>query len=167
MIRLEQLDSANTFAAASLFATAGREEVQFLRDFVAKGGHRIRVCYHQGIDDVVQQMLICLSGDGYVRPAKHTDKTESVLVLEGYGTYLFFDDAGKITRKIPLDHEKQFFLRVPRDIFHAIVVESDMMVVMETAPGPFVRANTIFPSWAPAEDAPAARPYLRILKASI
>src|SRR5262249_21547916 len=61
---------------------------------------RMRLCAHEAPDDRLHEMLIVLRKAVYVRPHKHTNKTESFHIMEGRGDVVVFDEAGKITEVI-------------------------------------------------------------------
>ena len=63
---------------------------------------RARLCLHQDHNSLVQEMVIALSQDSYVRPHRHRDKSESFHVIEGRLAVLLFDDTGKLTRRVEL-----------------------------------------------------------------
>lgn len=146
-------------------------DIDFLRrKLVEQKLPRIRICFHQSSDDLLQEMLILFAGRTYVRPARHLDKEESLLVLEGRGTYFFFDDAGNVTARIPLGplgSGRSYFCRIPRSVYHCLLVESEFMLAMEATTGPFRPDQTVLAPWSPdAGDRAAAERYLQGLSES-
>jgi cupin fold WbuC family metalloprotein len=132
---------------------------------------RVRICCHKSTTDRLHEMLMAFSKDTYVRPSLHIDKEESLFFIEGFGTYLFFDDRGAITRQVPLGpigSGRSFYCRVPANTFHALIVESDQILVKETTSGPFSRDDTKFADWAPdGTDKQAVKKYLDSLKSQM
>ena len=130
----------------------------------AKG--RSRICTHRDIEDPLQEMFITFTRDTYLRPSLHR-KDESLHVLRGAGTYVFFNDAGGVEQTIRLgewDSDRSFYCRIPRDTFHALVVESEIMTVHEVTEGPFSAPGAEFAPWAPPEeDTAAVTTYMREL----
>jgi cupin fold WbuC family metalloprotein len=132
---------------------------------------RLRICVHKTGDDRLHEMLMTFAGTTYVRPSLHVDKEESLFILDGFGTYVFFDEQGNITKAVklgPLGSGRSYYCRIPANTYHSLVVESDEILVKETTSGPFSRADTVFASWSPDGSDPAAvQNYLKTLRAAI
>ena len=60
---------------------------------------RARLCIHSDDTSLIQEMIIVLLNDTYVRPHKHLSREESFFILEGEATVLIFDEAGTVTEK--------------------------------------------------------------------
>ena len=137
----------------------------------AKNLDRVRICSHQDPSNLLHEMLMLFSHDTYIRPSEHTDKEESLFILEGEGRYVFFDENGNVDEVVALGGPgtgKQNYCRVPKNTYHMLIVDSEYMLVKETTSGPFSRSDTKFPVWA--EDYPArqeARPYIESLEKQI
>lgn len=116
---------------------------------------RFRVCMHKQNEDRLHEMFIAFAGRNYVRPSYHIGKDESLLLLEGQGMYVFFDDFGKVTARVPLGTDfpsgGKFYCRIHAGKDHALVIQSDGMVVHETTNGPFRKEDTAFLAWSPEE----------------
>jgi cupin fold WbuC family metalloprotein len=145
-------------------------------DFLKQSLHRasldrVRICAHHHRDDRLHEMLMAFSDATYIRPSMHIDKEESLLLLEGLGTYFFFDDHGKVVDQValgPIHAGRSFYCRIPANTWHALVLESDLLVAKETTSGPFSRADTRFPDWCPdGTDRAAVVPYLDTLRWSL
>jgi cupin fold WbuC family metalloprotein len=147
----------------------GMVENEFLKAGLARDNlDRIRICAHHTGDDRLHEMLMAFSAATYIRPSMHIDKEESLLLLEGLGTYFFFDDAGNVTNQValgPVSSGRSFYCRIPANTWHALVLESDVLVAKETTSGPFNRADTKFPAWCPdGSDKAAVQAYLGSLR---
>lgn len=157
----------HSIAAHARF-TAG--DVPFLvRQAQANPKRRARLCAHATTDDPVQEMLICLLPDGYVRPHRH-NKAESLHAIEGAVDLVLFDEGGEVDEVISLGTttDQVQFVRLAPATYHTLCVASEHFVFHETARGPLDRADTEFAPWAPDEsDAEAARAYMEQLEASI
>jgi cupin fold WbuC family metalloprotein len=133
-------------------------------DAVTSARGRSRLCAHPDSDAPVHEMLIAHTSDVYVRPHRHHGKDESLLLLEGELDALFFDDAGRVTRRTAMaayGGAKPFYYRIPPGVWHAIVIGSPLVVFMEVTAGPFRREDTEFPGWAPdGNDLAAARAWV-------
>ena len=126
---------------------------------VQNARRRMRLCAHHSDDNPLQEMIVALASDAYVRPHKHLARTESYHIIEGQADLVLFDDAGKIARVIPLgDYAsgKCVFCRLAEPVFHTLVLRTPTLVFHETTNGPFRREETVFAPWSPAESDPQA-----------
>jgi cupin fold WbuC family metalloprotein len=125
---------------------------------------RCRLCFHAGEDASQQEMLIVMHRSSYVRPHRHIGKMETMTLIEGTCDALLFDEAGSVTEAIamsPATEGGSFFYRMPDRVFHTLIFRSEWIVFLETTIGPFDRAMTETPEWAPPEtDAVAGLAYL-------
>jgi len=132
---------------------------------------KARLCVHQTVEDRVHQMFIAHKKGTYIRPHKHIEKNESMLILQGRADYVVFNEMGEIDRTIPLEDYstgKSFFMSIAPDTFHCIVIRSEWLLFFEVVEGPFVKSKTIFPDWSPtATDTTAVADYMDALDAGI
>ena len=66
-------------------------------------------------------MMIILSKGTYIRPHKHVNKVESLHVIAGSADVIFFDNNGKILKRISLSNKKDksnFYYRLSSSVFH-------------------------------------------------
>jgi cupin fold WbuC family metalloprotein len=135
------------------FVDLSADVLAFLKSEALKNPRkRIRLCTHQGKDDKVHEMFIVHTRDTYVRPHKHIRKAESLFIMEGEVDAIFFDDSGKVVKKVemgPISSGKCFYYRISEPIYHTLRINSDTLCFHEVAEGPFNPADTVFPSWAP------------------
>ena len=99
-------------------------------------------------------MLIIHPQDAYVRPHKHVNKNESMLVLHGDVDYIVFTDAGDVlerTEMSDLQSGKVFYHSTRKSIFHTLLIKSQWLVFLEITQGPFNREDTVFADWSPVE----------------
>lgn len=167
MIRTRAVGSA-VFYADEVPVNAGWEEIEFLKARVEGTVlKRIRLCAHSDVEDALHEMLIVLSKETYIRPAKHLGKAESLLVIEGVADAVFFDEQGEIERVLPLgDYHsgRRFYYRISEPVYHTLLIRSDTLVFHEATRGPFRPEDTVFSPWSPPEDDPArAREYMHLL----
>lgn len=121
--------------------------------------HRARLCAHKSAEDRLHEMLIVLSKQVYIRPHRHTNKSESFHVIQGSAIVIFFNDAGKIEEVIKIGDRESgacFYFRNDDSRYHTQIVTSDFLVFHEITNGPFNPADTIFAPWAPEENNVAA-----------
>lgn len=113
---------------------------------------RTRLCVHEGPDSLVHEMFIIHTHDTYVRPHRHKAKSESFQVLEGRGTLVLFDDEGNIERTLKLgglSTGETFYFKMPAQVWHMLIIESEVIVFKEVTQGPFDADDCEFPDWAP------------------
>tara|TARA_B100000795_G_C22748064_1_gene418145 strand:- start:631 stop:1149 length:519 start_codon:yes stop_codon:yes gene_type:complete len=115
---------------------------------------RIRVCAHKNIDENIHEMLIVHEKNCYVRPHKHTGKTESFHIIEGKADVILFHEDGSIDQVISMGEITtglKFYYRLPPFRFHTLLIHSDVLVFHEITSGPFRIEDTIMAPWSPEE----------------
>ncbi len=140
-------EKPNVFVPEEPVVWFGEKEC-FLLESRTSGGDRSRALAHPSEQDRLQEMLLWFDGETPVRPSRHAED-ETLYVLEGTGTYCFFDDHGSMTKQVPLGplgSGKSCFCRVPAGRWHTLLLDGPMLV-LEAAPGPFVKADTEYAPW--------------------
>ena len=144
------------FVAAGPVVKVDRNVTEFLKSKSASNiRNRARLSAHGDIKDKLHEMFIVLTGKGYIRPHKHSGKSESFHIIEGLLDVVIFDEDGKVVEVIQMgDYAsgKIFYYRIPDAIYHAPFVKSDSALFHEVTNGPFSRPDTIFAPWAPEEN---------------
>lgn len=115
---------------------------------------RARLCLHHDHSDQVQEMVIGFCRESYVRPHRHMHKSESFHVIEGALLVVFFDNEGKVTRRIPMSpcgSGQTFLYRLSSSLWHTVVPLSEFVIIHETTTGPFIPGETEFATWGPDE----------------
>jgi cupin fold WbuC family metalloprotein len=131
---------------------------------------RVRLCAHRTPQDHLHEMFIVHTSDCYVRPHKHLGKAESMAVLEGEVDVVLFSEEGSITQIVQMGAPgsgKTFYQRLSDPIFHSLIIRTPFLVFHEVTEGPFLRENTIFPEWAPAEEGAAAIGFINEIESAI
>lgn len=151
--------------------TIKKQDMDFLKSEAEKAQtKRARFCTHTSPEDKIHDMLIVLAQDTYVRPHKHF-KPESGHVIEGTADLIFFDEEGNIAKVIQLDSSssnKDFYYRINSPVYHTQIVTSKQFVFHESTSGPFIREETVYAPWAPADsDKKAVESYINDLKEKI
>jgi cupin fold WbuC family metalloprotein len=124
---------------------------------------RIRLCAHPSVGDKLHEMFIVHMQDCYVRPHKHIEKSESMAILEGAVDVVLFDDDGLVKRIISMGAAEtglSFYQRLPKNVYHMLIIKTEFVVFHEIIEGPFSRENSIFPDWAPVERGEAANLFI-------
>jgi len=145
------------------------EDIAFLKDRAKHTPRRrCRICAHPGPKNDLHEMIIALDRDSYVRPHKHFGKSESLHVIEGKATLFIFSDDGEIQEMMSLgdiNSGNRFYYRMPENVFHTLVVDSESFVFHEVTKGPLDRKMTVYGDWAPSEsEVSQAESYLHSLK---
>ena len=118
--------------------------------------NRVRFCSHNSTDEMVHEMFIVHPKGAYVRPHKHLNKPESMMIIEGEADYVVFDGEGNIKEKISMgsyQSGKPFYQSTRVDAFHSLVIHSEWLVFLEVTQGPFNIEDTVFAKWSPMESA--------------
>ncbi len=159
-------------SATDQFVSFSENEKEFIKKtLIEKDYDRFRICAHKDSDDKLHEMLMVFSSKTYVRPSLHIDKEESLYILDGFGTYVFYDEQGKVIDHVKLGPKgsgRSFYCRIPANTYHSLIVESDQIIVKETTSGPFNRSDTLFATWSPEEnDQLGIEKFINILKNEI
>lgn len=129
---------------------------------------RARWCAHPDNDAETQEMVIVLAKDSCIPPHRHPGRAETLCVLEGRAKAWFFDEAGRVVRCLhmtPPTGHGTFLYRTKPEEFHALELETDFFVFLETTRGPFDPSSTeVAPFAPPAGDAASYRSFFAGLK---
>jgi cupin fold WbuC family metalloprotein len=161
-MELEQIN-AEVLVARSDITVIGPDELARIKAMAASNARGIaRICAHPNDDDPLHEMLLAMRPGRYVRPHAHSGKSESFHLIEGALTVVVFDDEGEIAQLVDLcAGAGPAYYRLAKPRFHTVLPQTDMVVFHETTNGPFRRADTLFPGWAPSDaDAAAGHDYL-------
>lgn len=115
---------------------------------------RVRLCTHEGLDSLLQEMFIVHEKSCYVRPHKHLDKEECVTVLRGEVDVVLFDEEGDVVEVLRLggmDSDLPHFCRMVLGSYHMFLIRSEVLVFCEATTGPFDRDKMIFAPWSPED----------------
>ena len=108
---------------------------------------------HPSHEDPIQRMCMAMEPRTYVRPHRHPDKWELLLIVSGDMLVMYFDDAGKVTAITRLTAGGETLgVETPANTWHGIVTLAPATVVFECKHGPYVpTVEQDFVAWAPAE----------------
>ncbi|MBF0254012.1 MAG: cupin fold metalloprotein, WbuC family [Candidatus Omnitrophica bacterium] len=124
--------------------------LQLERDALAAPLRRARICLHRDRREFLQEMVIAIRRDSYVRPHRQLGRGKSYHVISGKMVIVFFDDAGKVIRRVALGGDgsgSPFLYRFRSDSWHTVIPRSACVVFKETVLGPFHK--TEFAQWSP------------------
>ena len=114
---------------------------------------RTHLLLHSGPQDQVQRLMIVLQPGSYIRPHHHSQQWELLVLLQGRGDLLRFDESGCLADRMELSRSAPV-AQIPAGVWHGFVVLERDTAVLEIKPGPY-RPNE-FADWAPEEGAPDA-----------
>jgi len=108
---------------------------------------------HPSHEDPIQRMCMAMEPGTYVRPHRHPDKWELLLILSGDMRLLHFDDAGKVVSATRLTAGGETLgLETPANTWHGVVTLAPATVVFECKKGPYTPTEEKdFVAWSPAE----------------
>lgn len=161
--------SQGVYYARNAFNFAGRSAVELVKQFASNAPRRrCRICFHPDQQARAQEMLIAMHRSSYVCPHRHLEKSETMTVLEGAATALLFDENGTVIERLPMGDYRSgraFFYRMPENMFHTLMFETEWLVYLETTIGPFDPLASEIAPWAPPETDPdKGHAYLQALK---
>lgn len=130
-----------------------KKDIEYLQSIALSNiTGKSRICSHKNIEEKLHEMFIFHKKDYYVRPHRHFNKSESILILEGSADLVLFDEKGDIQNVIHLENFSSgnvFYHRIDEPIFHMIIIRSKFIVFYEATSGPFNRKDTEFAPWSP------------------
>jgi len=152
--------------------TVSRRDIEHLKAQAAKTRRgRIRLCAHPSVESAVHEMLIVHPKGAYVRPHKHVKKDESLHLIEGTITVVIFHEDQSVRDVISMGEYgsgRTFYYRLAGDVYHTLLIDSDVVVFHEATSGPFQKSDMVIAPWAPEEnDLPAVRQFLDDLREQI
>jgi cupin fold WbuC family metalloprotein len=122
---------------------------------------RSRICLHADAGDPLHDMVVVHAKGIYVRPHKHPHKPEALIAMEGLARFVEFSEQGEVTSVSVMAPTATPVIRVPTNLYHALIIDSDFFVFCESTLGPFSDQSTQFAPWSPAEDdAPAVAQFI-------
>lgn len=116
---------------------------------------RLSLQLHPAGAPQLNETLQLHSGMSYIQPSMRATYDESFCVLEGEADCVFFDERGTVIDVIQLsaiNSESSLFVRVPRGVFHTLLVRSELLVML-SATGP---DEAVYASWSPSASDRAA-----------
>ena len=102
-----------------------KKDIEYLQSIALSNiTGKSRICSHKNIEEKLHEMFIFHKKDYYVRPHRHFNKSESILILEGSADLVLFDEKGDIQNVI---HEEQS--RVLVEKFLNILSNSGVIII--------------------------------------
>ena len=107
----------------------------------AKASPRHRMNYDlrtQGMDedpewrDTSQRMLNVMMKDTVIPIHRHTETSETVIVLRGSGDEVIYDDKGQEVERVTIQYGSECSaVQVPRNVYHTFIPHEDGTVIFE------------------------------------
>ena len=120
----------------------------------AKKSDRLRTHFnlHSELDEPIHRLCIAAEPDTYMRPHRHRDKWELMIILKGKASIILFDDRGKVIKKTALTQNGTAAVEIEAGVWHVFYAEESGTVLMEVKAGPYKpTAPEDSASWAPKE----------------
>ncbi|MEK7672874.1 MAG: WbuC family cupin fold metalloprotein [Patescibacteria group bacterium] len=98
---------------------------------------------HGSPDAPLHAMVNYIRRGSYIRPHRHwtqdgaVQKGESFVCHKGSGKIIFFDNSGNIIRIMPISAAKPEFILIPPQVYHTLVANSEMLIMIENKTGPY------------------------------
>ncbi|EMK10355.1 MULTISPECIES: WbuC family cupin fold metalloprotein [Leptospira] len=148
--------SEEVYHSTQSFLGIQKGDIQELIE-IAKGTkrQRARICSHLNGNELLQEMFIVHPKDTYVRPHRHINKPESMMILEGEVDFITFEETGEIEQVLNMgsyNTGKIFYDSMRSSMYHTLLIRSEWLVFLEITKGPFRKEDTIFASWSPGEN---------------
>jgi len=128
---------------------------------------RIILPIHKSSDASMHRMLNFIQPGSYIRPHNHSlsNKTESVVVLQGAIQFFTFNEKGEVlTEDIIGGTSKNFGVDIEPTVNHAFFAIQPDTIIFETKPGPYEKAtDKLFAEWAPEEGTEEATVFMQSL----
>ena len=125
-----------------MIRTVSRADIENLKLAAwASPRKRERIVLHDTTDDPLQQMVIALSKDSYIRAHRHP-KAETYHLIEGLLHVQVFDEHGQWRARYTLSAE-QPVIRIPAGTYHAPEAASEIAVYHEVYPGPWSKERDV------------------------
>lgn len=127
--------------------------------------NRAPIHLHDSLKEIPQRFVNCLNPYSYIRPHMHTAKEQWELMCWVCGniTVVFFDEVGRITKKILMNENNVRVLEVPPGQNHTLITteKSAYLEIRNCKYHP--SADRIYAAWSPAEGDEAVDGYQKQL----
>ena len=142
-----------------------KNDLNILKSFATSNiSGKSRICSHKNDTDLLHEMFIFHKRDYYVRPHRHFNKSESIMILKGKVDLVLFNDDGVVQDLIHLDEflsGKKFYNRINEPIFHTLIIKSNYVIFYEATTGPFNKKDTEFAEWSPKINTPESKIFMK------
>ncbi|MGA9854864.1 MAG: WbuC family cupin fold metalloprotein [Gammaproteobacteria bacterium] len=116
---------------------------------------RLRTHYnlHTFHDETIQRMCMAMEPGTYIRPHRHPDKWELLLIISGEMLVLSFDESGTVLTRAQLSTSGDTYgLENSAGTWHSVATLAPSTVVLEVKHGPYLPTpEQDYARWAPPE----------------
>lgn len=108
---------------------------------------------HASHDETIQRTCMAMEPGTYIRPHRHPDKWELLLIISGEMLVLSFDASGKVLTRTRLAAGGETIgVENPAGTWHAVATLAPSTVVLEVKHGPYLPTGVQdYAHWAPPE----------------
>ncbi|POZ63206.1 WbuC family cupin fold metalloprotein [Chromobacterium alticapitis] len=108
---------------------------------------------HEQLEDDIQRLAIAMEPDTYVRPHRHANSPELLIMLAGALDWIEFDAAGEtVVARHRLGEGGARVFEMPAGAWHSVISLEPGSVVFEIKRGPYLPQSAAeMAAWAPAE----------------
>lgn len=125
-----------------------KKHINFLKLFNKKFKEDLRICMHQSLKSLDQNMILLQNRDNFYPPHKHLKCGDTYHVIEGRLLVCFFSNSGKLTSRHVVKSNEVF--KSPPNIYHCTKPLTSYVIFHESRAGKFSRlSSSIFPEWLP------------------
>jgi cupin fold WbuC family metalloprotein len=120
----------------------------------AKQSDRLRTHYnlHSTLEDPIHRLCIAAEPNTYMRPHRHQDKWELLILLKGKASLILFDDSGTVIEKFNLSEEGTSAIEIQKGVWHVFYSEKSGTILLEVKAGPYIPISSEDSApWAPQE----------------
>ena len=123
--------------------------IEFLGDYSSSNNDcDVRVCIHEDENSVHHDMILLQNKSNYYTPHKHKLVGDTFYLIEGKLGCFLYSDSGSIIYSCVLTKGEIF--KTPTNVYHNIMPISSKVIYHEAKSGPFIREDTIIPTWCPS-----------------
>ena len=148
-----------------------KDDIKIMQSFAnLNSSNKSRICSHKNVEDKLHEMFITHKKDYYVRPHRHFNKSESILILKGNADLVLFNEKGDIQNIIQLDEFSSgniFYNRIDLPIFHSLIIKSNFLLFYEVTTGPLKVEDTEYAKWSPEIGSDKSVEFLNNIKKEI
>src|SRR5215510_4101632 len=125
------------FANSDEFQIVNRSTLaEMAHDATQSERKRVHLLLHCGHGDQVQRLIIVTQPWTYVRPHRHPEQWEMLVLLQGRGDLLRFDANGAIASRTEMSASAPV-AQIPAGLWHGFWVAEPGTAVMEVKSGPY------------------------------
>ena len=138
-----------TFFSTKKPVSVSKKLVEELKKLSQVNGKKnARFCLHESPEAPLHDMIILEYRDKKCRkPHKHLEKNETLHMIEGKMSVLFFDNEGKLIKRETLNPKDNFAYHTPVGMYHVWLPLTEYAVYREIKQGPFKQEDNIPPKF--------------------